>query len=41
MEETFVQLLGGHQTVLRAFVLSMLPGSSDVDDVEQEANALI
>lgn len=41
MEATFVQLVASHQTELRAFVVSMLPGSGDVDDVIQDANALI
>lgn len=40
-EETFVQLVVSHQTALRAFVLSMLPGSDDVDDVIQDTNAEI
>jgi RNA polymerase sigma-70 factor, ECF subfamily len=40
-EETFVQLVVSHQAALRAFVLSMLPGSSHVDDVIQETNAEI
>lgn len=40
-EETFVQLVVSHQSALRAFVLSLLPGSPDVDDVIQETNAEI
>lgn len=40
-EETFVQLVVSHQAALRAFVLSMLPGSPHVDDVIQETNAEI
>lgn len=40
-EETFVQLVVSHQTALRAFVLSLLPGSDEVDDVIQETNAEI
>ena len=40
-EETFVQLVVTHQPALRAFVLSMLPGNSEVDDVIQEANTAI
>jgi RNA polymerase sigma-70 factor (ECF subfamily) len=40
-EETFVQLVVSHQPALRAFVLSLLPGSPDVDDVIQETNAEI
>lgn len=40
-EETFVQLVVSHQPALRAFVLSLLPGSPEVDDVIQETNAEI
>jgi RNA polymerase sigma-70 factor (ECF subfamily) len=40
-EETFVQLVVSHQAALRAFVLSMLPGSPEVDDVIQETNTEI
>lgn len=40
-EQTFVQLVVNHQAALRAFVLSLLPGSPDVDDVIQETNAEI
>lgn len=40
-EQTFVQLVVNHQPALRAFVLSMLPGSPEVDDVIQETNAEI
>ena len=40
-EETFVQLVVAHQTALRAFVLSLLPGSDEVEDVIQETNAEI
>ena len=40
-EETFVQLVVTHQAALRAFVLSLLPGSNEVEDVIQEANAEI
>ena len=40
-EETFVQLVVSHQAALRAFVLSMLPGSPYVDDVIQDTNAEI
>lgn len=41
IEETFVQLMVSHQAALNAFVFSMLPGSSDADDVVQEVNALV
>jgi RNA polymerase sigma-70 factor (ECF subfamily) len=37
-EETFVQLVVSHQAALRAFVLALLPGSPEVDDVIQETN---
>jgi RNA polymerase sigma-70 factor (ECF subfamily) len=40
-EQTFVQLVVTHQPALRAFVLSLLPGSPEVDDVIQETNAEI
>lgn len=40
-EETFVQLVVSHQAALRAFVLSLLPGSPEVDDVIQETNSEI
>ena len=40
-EDAFVQLVVTHQAALRAFVLSLMPGSPDVDDVIQEANAEI
>lgn len=41
LEQTFVQLVVTHQAALRAFVLSLLPGSPEVDDVIQETNAEI
>ncbi len=40
-EGVFVQLVASHQPALRAFVLSLLPGSPEVDDVVQETNAEI
>lgn len=40
-EQIFVQLVVNHQPALRAFVLSLLPGSPEVDDVIQETNAEI
>jgi RNA polymerase sigma-70 factor (ECF subfamily) len=40
-EQTFVQLVVNHQPALRAFVLSLLPGSPEVDDVIQDTNAEI
>lgn len=41
LEKTFIQLVVNHQPALRAFVLSLLPGSPEVDDVIQETNAEI
>lgn len=41
MEAAFVHLVANHQSELRAFVTSMMPGSSDIDDVIQEANQII
>jgi RNA polymerase sigma-70 factor (ECF subfamily) len=38
-EQTFVQLMVSHQSALRAFVISMLPGSDQSDDIIQETNA--
>lgn len=40
-EQTFVQLVVNHQPALRAFVLSLLPGSPEVDDVIQDTNSEI
>lgn len=37
----FVKLLADHQTVIRSFVISLLPGAPGVDDVIQETNALM
>jgi len=41
MEETFVQLVVSHQAALHAFVLSLLPGNPEADDVVQEVNAAV
>jgi RNA polymerase sigma-70 factor (ECF subfamily) len=41
MEETFVHLVANHQMELRAFVVSMMPGNAEVDDVVQESNQVI
>ncbi|BCX47752.1 DNA-directed RNA polymerase sigma-70 factor [Haloferula helveola] len=41
MEETFVQLVVSHQAALHAFVVSLMPGTPDVDDVVQEVNAAV
>ncbi|QTN33249.1 sigma-70 family RNA polymerase sigma factor [Akkermansiaceae bacterium] len=38
IEETFVQLVVNHQTALHAFVLALLPGHPEADDVVQEVN---
>jgi RNA polymerase sigma-70 factor (ECF subfamily) len=38
IEEAFVQLVVTHQAALHAFVLSLLPGDPEVDDVVQEVN---
>ncbi|BCX48634.1 DNA-directed RNA polymerase sigma-70 factor [Haloferula helveola] len=40
-DESLVQLIAEHQTALRGFVMAMMPGSPDVDDVVQEVNALV
>lgn len=37
----FVRLLTSHQTAIRAFIVSMIPGSSDVEDVLQDTNVVI
>lgn len=37
----FVKLLTNHQGDIRAFVISLMPGSSDVADVVQETNLVI
>ena len=37
----FVKLMTEHQTSLRAFIISLMPGSPDVADVLQETNAVI
>lgn len=39
IEETFVQLMVSHQAALHAFVLALLPGHPEGDDVVQEVNA--
>lgn len=41
MEETFVHQLADHQLELRAFVVAMMPGSAEVDDVVQETNKVM
>jgi len=41
IEETFVQLVVNHQPALHAFVLALLPGSPEVEDLVQEVNVLL
>ena len=41
MEEMFVHLVANHQIELRAFVVSMMPGSAEVDDVIQSTNLVL
>lgn len=40
-EKEFVQLLVTHQPVIRAFVISLLPGVSETDDVIQNTNEVL
>ena len=40
-EKEFVQLLVTHQSVIRAFVISLLPGVSETDDVIQNSNEVL
>lgn len=37
----FIKLLTGHQSALRAFIVSLMPGSPDVQDVLQDTNVVI
>jgi RNA polymerase sigma-70 factor (ECF subfamily) len=39
--QTFIKLLTEHQANLRAFIVSLMPGSPDVDDVLQETNMVL
>ncbi len=39
--QQFVKLLTGHQSALRALIVSIIPGSSDVQDVLQDTNVVI
>jgi len=41
IEETFVQLVVGHQAALHAFVTALLPGHPEADDVVQEVNTAL
>lgn len=40
-DEAVVQLVAEHQSALRGFVMAMMPGNSEVDDVVQEVNVLV
>lgn len=40
-EQQYVRLLTEHQPMLRAFIVSLLPGLPGVDDVIQEANTIL
>lgn len=39
--QEFVKLLTGHQASLRAFIVSLSPGSPEVDDILQETNIIL
>ena len=39
--QAYVTLMTQHQANLRAFIVSLMPGSQDVDDVLQNANAVL
>lgn len=39
--QQYVQLMTQHQGVLRAFIISLMPGSQDVEDVLQETNLIL
>ncbi len=41
IEQIIVQLLESHQVALNAFVLSMMPGNPNANDVVQEVNVLV
>lgn len=40
-EQEFVNLLVGHQSMIRAFVISQMPGMPEVDDVIQQTNEVL
>jgi RNA polymerase sigma-70 factor (ECF subfamily) len=40
-DDEFVKLLTDHQAVIRAFIISLLPGAPGVDDVIQETNVVL
>lgn len=37
----FVRLLTNHQSALRGFIISMMPGSPDIQDVLQDTNVVV
>ena len=39
--QAYVELMIAHQDSLRAFIYSLMPGSSDTDDVLQNTNAVL
>ena len=39
--QAYVSLMTRHQSNLRAFIVSLIPGSQEVDDVLQETNAVL
>lgn len=39
--QSYMSLVTQHQWALRGFILSLMPGSSDVDDVLQETNLIL
>lgn len=39
--QAYVTLMTKHQANLRAFIVSLMPGSRDVDDVLQDTNAVL
>ncbi|NWK57600.1 sigma-70 family RNA polymerase sigma factor [Verrucomicrobiaceae bacterium N1E253] len=40
-EDAFVKLLVSHQDLIHAFVVSLMPGSSETEDVVQEVNEIL
>ena len=41
IEESFVQLVVSHQAALHAFVVGLLPGNPEADDVVQQVNSAL
>lgn len=41
VESEYVQLLTDHQAMIRAYIVSLLPGAPGVDDVIQETNGVL